>query len=61
MLLGTTVVPFSRFDLGVSLLKLNIRTKGTLIIKVLLRNLVFQRAQKGGNGGRWGIGNKPPM
>ena len=38
--LGTTVVPFCPFYLGVSLLKLNIGKKGTLIINGLLGNLV---------------------
>ena len=35
-LLGTPVVPFCPFYLGVSLLKLNSRKKGTLIINGLL-------------------------
>ena len=39
--LGTPVVPFCPFYLGVSLLKLNSRKKGTLIIKGLLGNLVM--------------------
>ena len=39
MLLGSPVVPFFRFYVGVSLLKLNIRKKGTLIIRGLLGNL----------------------
>ena len=38
--LGTPVVPFFPFYLGVSLLKLNSRKKGTLIIMGLLGNLV---------------------
>ena len=37
---GTPVVPFCPFHLGVSLLKLNSRKKGTLIINGLLGNLV---------------------
>ena len=37
--LGTPVVHFFRFYFGVSLLKLNMRKKGTLIIKGLLGNL----------------------
>ena len=37
--LGTPVVPYSPFHVGVSLLKLNSRKKGTLIIKGLLLNL----------------------
>ena len=39
--LGSPVVPFCPFCLGVSLLKPNIRKKGTLIIKGLLGNLVL--------------------
>ena len=39
LLLGTTVVPFFPFCLGVSLLKLNSRKKDTLSIKGLLGNL----------------------
>ena len=39
--LGTPVVPFSPFHFGVSLFKLSIRKKGTLIVKQLLGNLVF--------------------
>ena len=38
--LGTPVVPFCPVYLGVSLLKLNSRKKGTLVIKGLLGNLV---------------------
>ena len=38
MQLGTSVVPFCPFYLGVSLLKLNSRKKGTLVIKGLLGN-----------------------
>ena len=38
-MLGTPVVPFRPFYLGVSLLKLNSRKKGTLIINGLLGNL----------------------
>ena len=38
--LGTPVVPFYPFCLGVSLLKLKSRKKGTLIIRGLLGNLV---------------------
>ena len=38
--LGTPVVPFCPFYLGVSLLKPNSRKKGTLIIKGSLGNLV---------------------
>ena len=38
--LSTPVVPFFPFCLGVSLLKLNGRKKGTIIIKGLLGNLV---------------------
>ena len=37
--LGTPEVPFFPFQFGVSLLKLNIRKKGTLIIMGLLGNL----------------------
>ena len=36
-------MPFSPFYLGVSLLKLNSRKKGTLIVKGLLGNLVMKR------------------
>ena len=36
----STVIPFWPFLLGVSLSKLNIKRKGTLIINGLLRNLV---------------------
>ena len=39
MILITPVVPFFPSYFGVSLLKLNIRKQGTLIIKGLLRNL----------------------
>ena len=39
--LGTPVVPFCPFNFGVSLLKLNSRKKGTLIINGLLGNLVL--------------------
>ena len=39
--LGTPVVPFCPFYLGVSLLKLNTRKKGTLIFKWLLGKLVL--------------------
>ena len=39
--LGTPVVPFFPFYLGVSLLKLNSRKKDALIIKGLLGNLVI--------------------
>ena len=39
--LGSPVVPFCPFCLGVSLLKPNMRKKGTLIIKGLLGNLVL--------------------
>ena len=38
MQLGTPAVPFCPFYLGVSLLKLNSRKKGTLFIKGLLGN-----------------------
>ena len=48
--LGTPVVPFSPFYLGVSLLKLNSRKKGTLIIMRLLGNLASFVYQKGGRG-----------
>ena len=37
--LGSWVIPFCPFCFRVPLLKLNIRKKGTLIIKGLLRNL----------------------
>ena len=37
---GTPAVPFYPFCLGVSLLKLNSRKKGTLMIRGLLGNLV---------------------
>ena len=40
--LGTPVVPFCPFYFGVSLLKLNSRKKGTLIINGLLGNLVIE-------------------
>ena len=40
-ILGTPVVPCLPFYLGVSLLKLNIWKKGTLIVKGLLGNLVY--------------------
>ena len=40
LLLGTPLVPFCAFYFGVSLLKLNSRNKGTLIIMGLLGNLV---------------------
>ena len=40
--LGTPVVPFYPFCLGVSLLKQSSRKKGTLIIWGLLGNLVFK-------------------
>ena len=38
-ILDTPVVPLSPFYVGVSLLKLGIRKKGTLIRKLLLGNL----------------------
>ena len=41
LFLGSPVVPMFPFLFGVSLLKLNIRKKGTLIIKGLLGNLVL--------------------
>ena len=37
-MLGNSVVPFFPFDLRDSVLKLNIRRKGTLIVKGLLGN-----------------------
>ena len=40
-ILGTPVEPFFPFYLGVSLLKLNSRKKGTLFMKGLLGNLVL--------------------
>ena len=40
-LLSTPVVPFFPVYFGVSLLELNIRKKGTLIIKGLLENLAW--------------------
>ena len=48
--LGTPVVPFSPFYLGVSLLKLNSRKQGTLMIMRLLGNLASFVYQKGGRG-----------
>ena len=39
-ILGTPVVHFFTFNFGVSLLKLNSRKKGTLIINGLLGNIV---------------------
>ena len=44
--LGSPVVPFCPFHMGVSLLKPNTRKKGTLSIKGLLRNLVIVYFQK---------------
>ena len=44
--LGNPVVPFYPFYLGVSLLKLNSRKKGTLIIKGLLGNLEMNRGSQ---------------
>ena len=41
LFLGSSVVPFSPFCYGVSLLKPNSSKKGTLIIKGLLGNLGF--------------------
>ena len=40
--LGTPVVPFYPFDFGVSLLQLNIKKQGTLIIMGLLGNLAIE-------------------
>ena len=46
-LLGTPVVPFCPFYLGVSLFKPNSRKKGTLIIKGFLGNLVWSARNEG--------------
>ena len=47
-LLGSPVVPFCPFNLGVSLFKPNIRKKGILIMKGLLGNLGFMVAENSG-------------
>ena len=45
MFLGTPVVPFFPFYMRVSLLKLNIRKRRTLIIKVSLGDLGLERME----------------